>query len=247
NFADLQYERGELLYRRAEGRLPRLRNWRAWPTSRPRYRNRRTRSTPATTTPSSACARSCAPRRRCELHLGGVAAIADDMIGYVRNDIVVFGTASFLLAIGMLGYIFRELRWVLIPVFNCTFITVGILGMLGLVGWKLTVISSNFLAMTLILAISINIHLIIALSLTVSRTARTHASQSRAWVCRDMASPCMYTSLTSIIGFGSLLSSTSGDHDFGAMMSLSLVLVYFVVLFTLVPALMVCCPTASRA
>ena len=243
NFADLQYERGELLYRRAQGHasaaeLARL------AALEPRYQ--------AQKDSVDAANHETVDRLRelmrghadaAELHLGGVAMIADDMIGYVRNDIVVFGTASFLLAIGMLGYIFREFRWVLIPVLNCTFITIGILGMLGLVGWKLTVISSNFLALTLILAISINIHLIVRYrELYRERPDLGHRYLVRQ-VCRDMASPCLYTSLTSIIGFGSLLSSDIRPiADFGAMMSLSLLLVYFVV-FTLIPALMIILPT----
>jgi hypothetical protein len=182
NFADLQYERGELLYQAVPRAMPRPPSLSAWPTSSRATRSRRTRSTPATTTPSTACAKIMRTHGdAAELHLGGVAMIADDMIGYVRNDIVVFGTASFLLAIGMLGYIFRELRWVLIPVLNCGFHHGGHPRRArALVGWKLTVISSNFLALTLILAISINIHLIVRYRELYRERPRTHASQSRA-------------------------------------------------------------------
>ncbi len=242
NFADLQYERGELLYRRAQGHATATERARLAEIE-PRYQVLKDgvdAANHATVEQLREVMRSHS--HAAELHLGGVAMIADDMIGYVRNDIVVFGTASFLLAIGMLGYIFREVRWVIIPVLNCAFITIGILGVLGLVGWKLTVISSNFLALTLILAISINIHLIVRYrELYRERPDLSHRDRVRQ-VCRDMASPCMYTSVTSIIGFGSLLSSDIRPiADFGAMMSLSLVLVYFVV-FTLIPALMILLP-----
>lgn len=245
NFADLQYERGELLYRRAQGHasaaeLARLAD------IEPRYqaiKDTVDRANHDTIEQLREVMRTHGDAA--ELHLGGVAMIADDMIGYVRSDIVVFGTASFLLTIAMLGYIFREFRWVVIPVMNCTFITIGILGVLGLVGWKLTVISSNFLALTLILAISINIHLIVRYrELYRERPDLGHRDLVRQ-TARDMASPCLYTSLTSIIGFGSLLSSDIRPiADFGAMMSMSLLLVYFVV-FTLVPSLMILLP--SRA
>ncbi len=243
NFADLQYERGELLYRRAQGHaapaeLTRLAD------IEPRYQALKDdvdSNNHATVEQLREVMRIHGDAA--ELHLGGVAMIADDMIGYVRSDIVVFGTASFLLTIAMLGYIFREFRWVVIPVLNCTFITIGILGVLGLIGWKLTVISSNFLALTLILSISINIHLIVRYrELYRERKDLSHRELVRQ-TARDMASPCLYTSLTSIIGFGSLLSSDIRPiADFGAMMSMSLLLVYFVV-FTLVPALMVVLPS----
>ena len=243
NFAELQYERGELLYRRAQGHASATERDRLGEIE-PRYQALKDgvdAANHATVEQLRAVMR--AHSDTAELHLGGVAMIADDMIGYVRSDIVVFGTASFLLTIAMLGYIFREFRWVVIPVLNCAFITLGILGVLGLVGWKLTVISSNFLALTLILAISINIHLIVRYrELYRERPELGHRDLVRE-TARDMASPCLYTSLTSIIGFGSLLSSDIRPiADFGAMMAMSLLLVYFVV-FTLVPALMIALPT----
>jgi uncharacterized protein len=241
-FAELQYERGDLLYKRATGHASAAELVRLAEIE-PLYQRQKD-AVDATNHATIDQLREVmrTHRDQAEIHLGGVAMIADDMIGYVRNDIVVFGTASFLLAIGMLGYIFREARWVVIPVLNCSFITLGILGVLGHAGWKLTVISSNFLALTLILAISINIHLIVRYrELYRERRELSHRDRVRQ-VCRDMASPCLYTSLTSIIGFGSLLSSDIRPiADFGAMMSLSLILVYFVV-FTLVPAMMILLP-----
>ena len=245
NFSDLQYERGELLYRRAQQRATASEQTRLREIE-PLYQALKDTvdgSNHATVEQLRAVMRNHG--EAAELHLGGIAMIADDMIGYVRSDIVVFGTASFLLTIAMLGYIFREFRWVVIPVLNCAFITLGILGVLGLIGWKLTVISSNFLALTLILSISINIHLIVRYrELYRERPELGHRDLVRA-TAHDMASPCLYTSVTSIIGFGSLMSSDIRPiADFGAMMGMSLLLVYFVV-FTLVPALMILLP--SRA
>jgi len=243
DFSALQYERGDLLYRRATGvatgeELARL------AAIEPRYQLLKD-AVDAGNHATVEALRAVLARHaaRAELHLGGIAMIADDMIGYVRNDIIVFGIGAFVLAVGMLGYIFRELRWVIVPVATCSFSTLAILGLLGHVGWKLTVISSNFLALTLILAISINIHLIVRYrELYREMRGASHRDLVRQAV-RDMASPCLYTSLTSIIGFGSLSSSDIRPiADFGAMMSMSLVLVY-VVVFTLVPALMLLLPT----
>ncbi|MGD9600597.1 MAG: RND family transporter [Gammaproteobacteria bacterium] len=176
---------------------------------------------------------------RGELHLGGISMIADDMITFVRSDIVVFGIGALALAVGMLGYIFRELRWVLTPVITCVVCTTLILGLLGHIGWHLTVISSNFIALTLILTISINIHLIVRYRELIVEHPDWSQPQLVRQVVRDMASPCLYTSLTSIIGFASLVTSDIKPIiDFGWMMTVSLFVVYLVV-FTLVPAMMV--------
>ena len=172
------------------------------------------------------------------IHLGGLPMITNDLITFVRSDIMVFGIGALVLAITMLGYLFREMRWVLIPLATCIYCTVVILGLLGLVGWELTVISSNFIALTLILTISINIHLIVH----YMELYREHPEHSQYELVRmmaqDMAKPCLYTNLTSIVGFISLVTSDIKPIiDFGWMMSLSLVVV-FVVLFTFIPSVM---------
>ncbi len=172
------------------------------------------------------------------LHLGGLSMITNDLISYVRSDISVFGCGALALAVVMLGYLFREVRWVMIPLVTCVYCTVAILGLLGLVGWELTVISSNFIALTLILTISVSIHLIVH----YMELYREHPDFTQAelvhGMAHDMAPPCFYTSLTSIVGFASLMTSDIRPiMDFGKMMSLSLVVV-FVALFTLIPCLM---------
>lgn len=174
-----------------------------------------------------------------KIHLGGLPMITNDLISFVRSDIVVFGVGALVLAVGMLGYLFREVRWVMIPLATCLYCTVAILGLLGLIGWELTVISSNFIALTLILTISINIHLIVHyMELYREHPERPQRELVRS-MAHDMAKPCLYTNLTSIVGFASLVTSDIKPIiDFGWMMSLSLAIVY-VVLFTLIPAVMV--------
>lgn len=176
---------------------------------------------------------------RAEIHLGGMSMITDDMISYVGNDIVVFGIGALVFAVLMLAYIFREARWVLIPLVASAYCIVVILGLLALVGWKLTVISSNFIALTLILTISTNIHLVVR----YRELFRDHPDWSQLELVRgmahDMVMPSLYTSLTSIIGFASLvLSSIKPIIDFGWMMTISLFIV-FIFSFSCIPAMMV--------
>ena len=171
------------------------------------------------------------------LHLGGVPMIADDMITFVRNDLVVFGIGVAVFLVIVLGLIFREARWVVLPLAGCVYAGLLMIGMLGLVGWKVTVISSNFLALMLIITISMNIHLTVRYrQLHRDFPELSHRDLVAATVQR-MVWPCLYTALTTIIGFGSLVfSGIKPVIDFGWMMSIGLA-VTFVTAFTLFPSI----------
>ncbi len=171
------------------------------------------------------------------LHLGGVPMIADDMITFVRNDLVVFGIGVAVFLVIVLSLIFREARWVVLPLAGCFYAGLLMIGMLGLVGWKVTVISSNFLALMLIITISMNIHLTVRYrQLHRDFPELSHRDLVAATV-RRMVWPCLYTALTTIIGFGSLVfSGIKPVIDFGWMMSIGLA-VTFVTAFTLFPSI----------
>ena len=172
------------------------------------------------------------------LYLGGVSMIANDMISFVRNDLVVFGVGIFVLLIAMLLILLRSFYWVLLPLLSCCYAGLVMIGILGLTGWKVTVISSNFMALMLIITISMNIHLIMRY-----RHLRTEKAEEshRTLVLKTLQKmfwPCVYTTLTSIIGFSSLVfSGIQPVIDFGRMMSLGL-LVTFITSFTLFPAIL---------
>ena len=171
------------------------------------------------------------------LHLGGVPMIADDMITFVRNDLVVFGIGVAVFLVIVLGLIFREVRWVVLPLAGCFYAGLLMIGMLGLVGWKVTVISSNFLALMLIITISMNIHLTVRYRQLHRDFPELSHHDLVATTVRRMVWPCLYTALTTIIGFGSLVfSGIKPVIDFGWMMSIGLA-VTFVTAFTLFPAI----------
>ena len=93
-----------------------------------------------------------------KIHLGGIPMIADDMMGFIKNDIIVFGIGVLLFIILTLWFIFRNIKWVMMPLLGCATSVVLMIGILGFVGWKVTVISSNFIALMLILNMAMNIH-----------------------------------------------------------------------------------------
>ena len=82
-----------------------------------------------------------------KIHLGGIPMIADDMMTFIKSDIIVFGIGVLLFIIGTLWFVFRKLIWILVPISSCFFSVVIMMGVLGLLGWKVTVISSNFIAL----------------------------------------------------------------------------------------------------
>ena len=177
-------------------------------------------------------------RRHGVLHLGGVPMITDDMVTFVRNDLIVFGGGVLVFLIIVLTAIFRELRWVVLPLLSCFYAGLIMMGVLGLIGWKVTVISSNFLALMLIITISMNIHLIVR----YRQLNRDHPGDDQLALVRTtthkMVKPCLYTALTTIMGFSSLVvSDIKPVIDFGWMMSAGLA-VTFVTSFLLFPTLL---------
>ena len=170
------------------------------------------------------------------LHLGGVPMIADDMITFIRNDLVVFGVGVAVFLVIVLGAIFREARWILLPLAGCVYAGLLMIGVLGLTGWKVTVISSNFLALMLIITISMNIHLTVRYRQLHRDFPELSHHDLVATTLRRMVWPCLYTALTTIIGFGSLVfSGIKPVIDFGWMMSIGLGIT-FATAFTLFPA-----------
>ena len=94
-----------------------------------------------------------------KIHLGGIPMIADDMMTFIKNDIIVFGFGVFLFIVFTLWYVFRKLIWIFIPISSCFFSVLIMSGFLGIMNWKVTVISSNFIALMLILTMAMNIHM----------------------------------------------------------------------------------------
>ena len=173
------------------------------------------------------------------LHLGGVPMITDDMITFIKSDLVVFGLGVFIFLIIMLSIIFRQKRWVILPLISCFYAGLLMIGLLGFVGWRVTVISSNFISLMLIITMSMNVHLIVRYrQLRQDYPDRTHLELVNE-MAGKMVWPCLYTALTTIMAFGSLVvSDIKPVIDFGWMMTIGLT-VTFLTTFLLFPALLV--------
>ncbi len=176
-----------------------------------------------------------------KIHLGGIPMIADDMMSFIKSDIIVFGLGVFLFIILTLWYVFRNLIWIIIPISSCFFSVLIMMGFLGIMNWKVTVISSNFIALMLILTMAMNIHI----STRFLQLRKKFPSSSLLEIIKltteKMVWPIIYTVLTTMCAFMSLIfSEIKPIIDFGLMMSFGL-LTSFVVTFTLLPTLLNLC------
>ena len=172
-----------------------------------------------------------------KIHLGGIPMIADDMMSYIKSDIVVFGIGVFIFIVLTLWFIFRNLKWVIMPLLGCATSVVIMIGLLGLIGWKVTVISSNFIALMLILNMAMNIHLTVRFLQLKKEFPSLTKNDAVFEASKKMLLPILYTALTTICAFLSLvLSGIKPIIDFGWMMTLGLI-VSFLVTFLLLPSL----------
>jgi hypothetical protein len=173
-----------------------------------------------------------------KIHLGGIPMIADDMMTYVKNDIIVFGAGVFLFIVCTLWFIFRSFLWVFIPLLSCFFSVFIMVGLLGLLGWKVTVISSNFIALMLILTMAMNIHISVRYLQFKKENSSITNSEAILWTTGKMFWPILYTVLTTICAFLSLIfSEIKPIIDFGWMMTVGLI-VSLTITFTLLPAVL---------
>ena len=172
-----------------------------------------------------------------KINLGGIPMIADDMMGYIKSDIVVFGIGVFIFIVLTLWFIFRNLKWVIMPLIGCTTSVIIMIGLLGLIGWKVTVISSNFIALMLILNMAMNIHLTVRFLQLKKEFPQLSKEEALFEASKKMMLPILYTVLTTICAFLSLVfSGIKPIIDFGWMMTLGLV-VSFLITFLLLPSL----------
>jgi len=171
-------------------------------------------------------------RDEATIYLGGPSMIATDMMEYIESDLVIFGTAvAFIFAL-MLYLFFGSLWYVLLPLLNAflaTFITAGFLGFMD---WKISVVSSNFIALLLILTISLTVHLLVKINeIKKDKNLRNAIVEGYG----QMFAPCFFAALTTAVAF---LSLTFGELkpviEFGKMMAFG-ISIAFILTFTFLP------------
>ncbi len=166
-------------------------------------------------------------RNNAEMFLGGVPMITSDMIGFIEHDLETFGLGVLAFLILILSLFFKKFRWVALPMSCCIITVLVMVGFLGLMDWRVTVISSNFVSILLIITMSLTIHLIVRYR-DINDSSPGQSQKELVWeTVRLMAQPCFYTSITTIVAFISLLiSGIRPVIDFGWIMTIGIALAF---------------------
>ena len=166
------------------------------------------------------------------LFLGGPAMIANDMIEFIKADLSIFGLLVFLIFGFLLYFFFRDVKLALIPLVNAALVIYTTSSILGYADWKISVVSSNFIALLLILTISISVHVI---ERFIELKNEDVDERLVVETFSQMFIPCFFAVLTTGVAFLSLIS---GDIkpvlEFGKMMAVGIIVV-FIFTFTFVP------------
>ncbi|MBS30788.1 MAG: hypothetical protein CMG39_06485 [Candidatus Marinimicrobia bacterium] len=172
-----------------------------------------------------------------EMHLGGVSMIADDTITFVKNDIIVFGLGAFIFILIVLFFVFKNPLWMFVCISNCLASLIIMIGTVSLMGWKVTVISSNFIMLILILSLSMTVHIVVRYKQFLSQSDESSFEPPLILTIKNMYKPCLYTALTTIFAFASLYTSgIKPVMDFGLMMCIGLIITY-ITSFSFLPSL----------
>ncbi|MBF0353350.1 MAG: RND family transporter [SAR324 cluster bacterium] len=185
-----------------------------------------------------------------DLFLGGVSMIADDLITFVKDDLKVFGLGVLLFLIVTMWVIFRQIRWIIIPLLCCALSVIATSGFLGIFGWEVTVISSNFISIQLIITMSLTIHLMVRYRELAQQMPGASEKELVLNTMTSMVKPCFYAIITTVAGFFSLiLSGILPIIQFGWMMStgISVSLILTFVLFPIILMPMKQLPTNKKA
>ena len=173
-----------------------------------------------------------------EIFLGGVPMITVDMIDYIQNDIQLFGLLILMFLVIALLVIFKNPQWMIVSMVCCLIGLMIMTGVLGYMSWPVTVVSANFVALLLIFSLSITVHLTVRYRELVKLFPEENHSSLIVMTMQDKLEPCLFTTITTMVGFGSLLiAGIRPVIDFGWMMLISMGVI-FILVFNLFPALL---------
>ena len=172
-----------------------------------------------------------------KMHLGGVSMIADDTISFVKNDILIFGFGALIFILLVLYLIFRNFTWMLVSIANCAYCLIVMVGVVALLNWKATVISSNFIMLMMILSLSMTVHIVVRYRQFMNDYADLKNIEILIKCLEKMYKPCLFSALTTIFAFATLYTSEIKPvMDFGLMMCVGLTVTYLTS-FTFLPAI----------
>ncbi len=177
-------------------------------------------------------------RKEATLYLGGVPMITADSIAYIENDLQTFGVAVILFIMLILAVSFKKPRWVIFPMLICLSSGIVMTGLLGALEWRVTVVSSNFISLLLIITLSLCIHIIVRYRELHANNPQSDQYSMVKEAINSKFKPSFYTAITTMVAFASLIvSDIRPVIDFGWMMVIG-ISIAFILSFTLFPAIL---------
>ncbi len=149
-----------------------------------------------------------------KLYLGGIPYVRSSIIGNMASDMLFFMPTALVLMLIFLGFFFRQARGVILPFVVVIFAIQVSMALVHLLGWKLQL--PMMLAPVILIAVAndYGIHMIARyqeeLLLTPSLTNKEVALK----VARSLGKPVLFTGITTIGGFLTLLTNdlTAAKH-----------------------------------
>ncbi len=166
-----------------------------------------------------------------ESFLAGPAMIVSDTIAYIKNDVLTFGFLTFVVFFVLLIVFFRDFWSAFVIMSNASLVIYITICLLGYFDWPISIVSSNFLTLLFISSVAVSVHMIVKLKEGKTKKFSYEESLAKIFI------PCLYTALTTMVGFLSLiLSNIQPVIDFGKMMAVG-VIINLLISFVFIPAL----------
>lgn len=163
------------------------------------------------------------------LYLGGIPMIVADSVSFIKNDALIFGIGALFFIIMILIFFFHSIKLVLISLGNCFIIALIMIGLLALMSWPITVVSSNFIAILFIITLAMIIHIIVCYE---EISCANPAAQQKDFIhltLKKITRPCFYTCITTMVAFSSLiLSDIRPIIDFAWIMIIGITIAFLI-------------------
>ena len=172
-----------------------------------------------------------------EYHLEGIPTVKRFMVKYIERAMLLFGSLSALLLGIVLFFTFGSSRGVFLPGIVVALAMIWTLGIMGATGGVMDTISSLLFVLVVVVGVGDTVHILVHFQEETFRG--NDKTKATLQTMRAMFVPCLLTSVTTAIGFASLVTvQIPPIQRFGIYASVA-VLSAFLISILLAPAVLV--------
>lgn len=140
-----------------------------------------------------------------EMYIGGVPLIVDDIVYYIKSDLLVYTLLLGLILAVVMWLFFRNLSFVILSIVVCIFTLAISSGIFALLGYKITIVSSNYISILFVVNISLIIHLIVSYLENIKKYKNADKKRLILITALQKTTPSFYAIATTMIGFLGLM------------------------------------------